>query len=371
MRQVEKYLYKTDYVNDYKKFKESIINKTILPYQVEIQPGPTGAKICWLDCPYCYGKSAINSKERLSLERYLELINEIADGGIKKVIFAGWATDPLFYKNIDELVECSVKNKLIVGFNTKAINVSNNLINSLASSKLNSDSYMSISIDASNNEIYNLVHGVKNLKSNIYERVKNNIKNIKLKSNIFISVSYLVNDHNCDKEIISSFIEQFTELNVDLIRFSFPQFPKGQEIGYTPDIPDEKRRNELEKELRIYINEISKNINTNTKILFLPSNDLFYKPRSLPCFARFIYPTIGYDGWLYHCSQSAGTNFHSTALGNLNEKNFFELLYNYDFSDEKNYFNNLCNKLDKSGCRCDRKEHTVNNAIKASNCFNY
>ncbi len=371
MKQTEKYLYKTDYVDDYKKFKKTIINKTVLPYQVEIQPGPTGAKICWLECPYCYGKSAINSKERLSIERYLELIKEIADGGIKKVIFAGWATDPLFYKNIDDLVDCSVENNLIVGFNTKAINVSNRLIDTLGSLKINPDSYISISIDASNNEIYNQVHGVKNLKSNIYDRVKNNIENIKKNTNIFVSVSYLINDNNCNKDIVTDFIEQFTKLKVDLIRFSFPQVPKGQELGFTPDIPDEKRRIEIENELKLYINDIAKKFNTNTKILFIPSNDLFYKPRSLPCFARFIYPTIGYDGWLYQCSQSAGTNFHSTALGNLNIKNFFELYYDYDFNDEKNYFKNLCDKLDKSGCRCDRKEHTVNSAIKASNCFNY
>ena len=147
--------------------------------------------------------------------------------------------------------------------------------------------------------------------------------------------------------------------------------PKGQKNGFTADIPNKKRRVEIEENLKSFINDISGKLNTKTKILFIPSNDLFYNPRSLPCFARFIYPTIGYDGWLYHCSQSAGTNFHSTALGNLNESSFFELYYNYDFSDEKYYFNNLCNQLDKSGCRCDRKEHTVNNTIKSSNYFNY
>ena len=52
-------------------------------------------KICWLSCPYCYGESAINNIERPSTERLVEILNEIADGGVNKVTFAGWATDPL------------------------------------------------------------------------------------------------------------------------------------------------------------------------------------------------------------------------------------------------------------------------------------
>ena len=77
-----KYLYKTDYIEDYEKFKKDIIAKTVVPYQVEIQPGSTSKKICWLECPFCYGKSAKDTGERLPIERYIDLINHIASGGV-------------------------------------------------------------------------------------------------------------------------------------------------------------------------------------------------------------------------------------------------------------------------------------------------
>ena len=111
---VSRYLYRTSYVDDSARFKKEIISKTVRPYQVEIQPGPTGNKICWLECPFCYGRSAEDTGESLSKSRYIELIKEIADGGVKKVIFSGWATDPLFYQYIDDLVETALESGLII-----------------------------------------------------------------------------------------------------------------------------------------------------------------------------------------------------------------------------------------------------------------
>ena len=65
------YLYEMGYIQDIEDFKQKVLNKAFIPHQVELQPGPKGRKICWLECEYCYGKSAINTDERLSLSRYL------------------------------------------------------------------------------------------------------------------------------------------------------------------------------------------------------------------------------------------------------------------------------------------------------------
>mgnify|MGYP001208823737 FL=1 len=154
------------------------MSKTVIPYQVEIQPGPTSKKICWLECPFCYGKSANDTGQRLSKERYIELIQEIAKGGVKKVIFAGWATDPLFYKNIDDLVETALKSGLIIGFNTRALKVSERLISLLTSGLAPNDSYISVSVDSYDNSSYAQVHGVSG-QSHLYDRVSENIRRIK------------------------------------------------------------------------------------------------------------------------------------------------------------------------------------------------
>jgi len=57
----KKYKFENKYFDSPEVLKEKILNKTVIPHQVEFQPGALGKKICWLSCPYCYGESAINT----------------------------------------------------------------------------------------------------------------------------------------------------------------------------------------------------------------------------------------------------------------------------------------------------------------------
>ena len=70
----KKYNFKGNYIKDFKIFRDEITQKKIIPNQVEFQAPPRGKKICWLECPYCYGLSADNNGERLSKERGLEIL---------------------------------------------------------------------------------------------------------------------------------------------------------------------------------------------------------------------------------------------------------------------------------------------------------
>ena len=129
------YSYSNTIVNDFEKFKDKIISKTIIPYQVEFQPPPSSLKkICWLECSYCYGGSADDSESpRMDKELALRVLNEICSGGVKKVIFAGYATDPLNSPYIDELLEEAINLNLIFGFNTKALRISEKFIDCILS----------------------------------------------------------------------------------------------------------------------------------------------------------------------------------------------------------------------------------------------
>tara|TARA_B100000315_G_C14536939_1_gene568945 strand:+ start:534 stop:1667 length:1134 start_codon:yes stop_codon:yes gene_type:complete len=365
-----RYEYKTGYVKNIDKFKHDIMLKKIIPYQVEIQPGPISDKICWLECPFCYGKSANDTGQRLTKERYIELIKEIAEGGVKKVIFAGWATDPLFYKYIDELVETALDSDLIIGFNTRVINISDRLIGLITSSSVQKDSYLSVSVDSGDNTSYDQVHAVSR-PSRLYDRVCENVRRIKINLNknggsLFTSITYLINQDNCDEKLILKFIEDYKLAGVDLIRFSFPQIPRGDQEGENASILTHPERMALQESLKPIIQRSNSG---GSKVLFVEADDLFYKKRTTPCFARFIYPTIGFDGWLYHCSQSAGPNFHSIALGDLRQNGFWKLFYNYNMDNIERYINELSTCLNKSDCRCDRKEHTVNRKLFKSGVF--
>jgi hypothetical protein len=56
-------------------------------------------------------------------------------------------------------------------------------------------------------------------------------------------------------------------------------------------------------------------------------------------------------------------------LGDLKKNNFWDLYYNYDVSDFKNFFNETGKLMNELGCRCDRKEHIVNKKIENSGLF--
>ena len=88
------------------------------------------------------------------------------------------------------------------------------------------------------------------------------------------------------------------------------------------------------------------------------------KRRSFPCFARFIYPTIGFDGFLANCSQSAAPHFRDMALGNLVTVDFWDAFYDYDTADLPGFLERQHQKMMRNDCRCDRKEHTVNRIFR-------
>ena len=97
--------------------------------------------------------------------------------------------------------------------------------------------------------------------------------------------------------------------------------------------------------------------------------DIYNKPRTVPCFARYIFPTVGFDGWLYNWSQSSAPNFRASALGDLTKSNFWDLYYNYEIENFNKYLLSCSKKINDSGCRCDRKEHVLNQNIIDSKVF--
>ena len=367
----KKYQFKTDYVKNYDDLKAQILKKKIIPHQVEFQAPPRGKKICWLECPYCYGLSAEDNKERLEKKRGLEILKQILNGGVKKIVFAGYATDPLNCDYIGELLDLTISSKSIFGFNTKALKISDTFLNALKTNKISEGSYISLSVDAGSNETYNLIHDVKAKKVKIYDQVLNNARrlgDIRSENYFDLSAAYLVNINSANFNDYENFINDFMSAGCNVLRFSFPQPPK--------DIKTEKGVIPNQEEINSYILDLNKlkKKYENDKCLIIITNpdgdhDIYNKPRTVPCYARYLFPTVGFDGWLYNCSQSSAPNFRSTALGDLTKDDFWKLFYNYD-SENLDSFLNVCNKkISDSGCRCDRKEHIVNQSVIDSKVF--
>lgn len=369
---ISRYRFGAQYITDYEQFKVQVLSKTVIPHQVEIQPPPRGKKICWLECPYCYGGSAVDNGVRFSRERCMQVMEEIAAGGVRKIIFAGYATDPLNCGYMDDLLEIAINNNQVFGFNTKALKVSGRFLDLLARSDITPKSYLSVSVDAGCNEVYNLVHAVKS-KAKIYDRVLQNVVRIgeaRVKSGVSfdISAAYLINGHNNSVEQVNTFIRDFKGAGCNVLRFTFAQPPRDFE---TPEgvVPSAEECQLYAEKLRPVIEEQSTD---ECVVMFVDADaehGIFRKPRTVPCFARFTYPTVGFDGWLYHCSQSSAPNFHSIALGDLTKRSFWDLFYDYDSENLGQYFTQCSKKMADSGCRCDRKEHVVNASVNTSGVF--
>jgi len=365
---LNKISYNIKYIDSIDDFFTKVKFKKVVPYQLELQPGRIkGDKICWLTCSYCYGGSSKNTSEKLSHERYLDLLEQTANGpngGINKVIFAGYATDPLNYEHIDGLVEKSLDLNQIIGVHSKLIKISNKMLNMLTSRK-NKDDYITVSLDAGDSLTYNKAHNL-NPKVKIFDKVLNNIDElVKLKkqkkSLIDISVNYLITNENSNLETIESCISKLTKIGVDSIRFTFPQSPRGQDHKENPFAP-------LSKNKDLIISTVSKKIenpkndhNTTRLTIFDYDKQInINEPRTLPCFARFVFPAISYDGYLSNCSQSGAVHFRNMSLGNLSKTNFWDAYYDYDVDNFETYMNNQFTKMKKNDCRCDRKQHTFN-----------
>ena len=360
----KKYTFQTDYLKDKDNFKKKLFEKTIIPYQVEFQAPPRGKKICWLECPYCYGLSAGDNGDRLSKERGLEILKQILERNVKKIIFAGYATDPLNCSYIDDLLDLTISKNSVFGFNTKALKISDRFFKILENNKLIESSYISLSIDAGSHETYNKIHAVKS-KAKIYDNVLKNTKklgNIRKKNHFDLSAAYLVNIHSGNEYDYEKFINEFMDAGCNLIRFTFPQQPKDVQTD-NGVIPTENEKNNYKNSLEKLKNKYE---NSKCSVLIVDADtdyNIYNKPRTLPCYARYLFPTVGFDGWLYNCSQSSAPNFRSAALGDLNKKNFWDLYYDYDANNFKNFINICAKKISNSGCRCDRKEHVLNQKI--------
>lgn len=359
--------YNCSYVRDIDSFYNEILNKTVVPAQVEVQPGRINAKaLCWMPCPYCYGGAATDDGTRLSPERYVEIIRQTArgpHGGIGKIIFAGYATDPLNYEHIEDIVDAALVNKQVVGFHTKLIKISPDLIGKLEGPLLQEKSYFSVSIDAGDAISYNRTHGLPD-SAQTYNAVMENIRSLsgvnkRSKTKLDITANYLLTRANSDPRTVEKGIKKLIEAGVDVVRFSFPQVPRGFESENGSIIPNRSEIRAIFQSLQPMVASFAGGSASVVMLDFEEERGVSER-RTLPCLARFIYPTIGFDGYLANCSQSSSTDFRDMALGNLAERDFWDAFYDYSTENFVAELRSRHELMIKNGCRCDRKEHMFN-----------
>ncbi len=317
---------------------KDIADRAIVPYQLEVHPPPRGTKVCWMECPWCYGLNhAIDLAEKISSERLLEVLKEINSQNlspilpIRKVVFSGVATDPL-YTN-PGLMESMIKNLIEYGvefgIHTKLLNISLDLIDIVLSSVNEGRDYISVSLDAGTSGTYNAVYNVKS--GNPFDRVIKNISNITSQCSVGkpkIVATYLLDNHNAKRSEIIAAVIRCQEVGVQSIRFSVPQKP----YSLADDLHFEMISDQniaLAKEVIMALND------TDIEVIFMDYHEApwIQEDRILPCHSQWIYPTIGIDGYLYPCCQVATSEFKELRLADLKSTSFWSAYYTYTYQD--------------------------------------
>lgn len=330
---------------------------SLIPHQVEIHPPPRGKELCWLRCKHCYTQTDLGESQRISGERLVEILDEISQGSPRtgerpeKIILSGFRTDPLNSDIIGNVVEASKQAGFVTGVHTKGLRMTEELIEKLTSNSHTGD-YISFSVDAGNNSTYNKVHGVRNPQARLYEQVRENIQRLmdgirSSNSNLQVRATYLLTNENCDQQVLD-FIEQFRELCVHTMRFSVPILPTmglQERVSEFPkvsvhDLADfEQRFHAMEREDR---------------------NDLVYlefggnTKKTLPCWSRWLLPTVGYDGHLYPCCLVASQEFEALRIADLTKEKFWD-----------SYYKQVALDFHGTNCQCDRKAAEIHQAVSS------
>jgi radical SAM protein with 4Fe4S-binding SPASM domain len=330
-----------------------LVIRSNTPLQVEFHPGD-GCNI--YKCKFCYGKDQeLTKSDELTTEEYYKILNDL-HGIVDLIHLSGIKSDPLNNNKIYNIIKGIKEIGFRLGISTKGIFLTHQLSNLLSANATQGD-FITFGIDASNETIYNSIHGIQKDSCHLSTIWKNiwylNEQKKIINSAININVSYLLFKENSSFEQMERFIQLFGEIS-DLVRFSMPQLPNEtrNKPNFYLDSLDEVRANfELLKEKYPDLN-----------LVFLGFDDPAHDTTFRYCYAQRFLAVIDHCGYVYPCPQIATKEFLKIAYGNIRSKSFWEIW------DSENRRCILEMDVDKMDCRiCDRKDERIN--IELSKLF--
>ncbi len=349
-------------------FGEQVIDRiqghTILPHHVEIHTPPKTKKLCWLQCSWCYGKyHRVNQETRVSPNRLLDIVSEIckdshfAAQSASRIVFSGIMTDPLNSDAslLQSLIRTVKGNSIVYGLHSKFISLSNPIREVIVHGGRAGEDYLSISLDAGTSDTYNKVHHLSG--GSTFQRVLSNIQKI---TNIASSglpkiiVTYLLQEANANTRDIIEAIRWCRDLGVPFIRFSTPQVQYQSNGRSDYSTATQAQLGEAEE----IILECQTAMAPRPQIILLPINPRRpivppSEDKSYCCHSRWLFPAVGFDGFLYTCCQVASVEFKGLRIADLNTSSFWDAYYRYQYPGDALL-------PARFPCQCDRKALDVN-----------
>jgi GTP 3',8-cyclase len=316
--------------------------KKIYPIYIEVSP----VNHCNHRCTFCALDFAQGKKHQLDPDILKKRLFEMANLGVKSIMFAGEG-EPLLYKPLPEILEHCQKAKIDTSITTNFSPFNDKNKKSI----IKNCKWIKVSINAGTAKNYAEIHGVAERE---FDRVLDNLKcavdlRKELKSNCTIGTQILLVDDNAHTLI--PLVETVKEIGADyLVIKPYSQHysshtTKYQNMDYT-DYYD------LEKRLKIYnSNQFKIIFRLNTMKKLSDINNRYSVCYSVPNFSALLLS----DGDIYGCmSFIKDDNFY---YGNINESTFQEI---WESERRKKSLEYVLNELDIDNCRVNCRMDEIN-----------
>ncbi|MDD5617954.1 MAG: radical SAM protein [Candidatus Omnitrophica bacterium] len=346
MKLIKEKKFKYHYVDN---FISKLVKKSDVLLQLDIHPG----EHCGLfKCCYCYGKGQKQEEGRLTINDYRALLKEVKNR-VDFIELSGIISDPLSYPDFNLLLKLIKKYDFRCGIHTKGYFLNKDIIKTLV--KAEEGDFITISLDAAEEKLYNKIHGLP-MNSNVFSRVVNSVTDLRReklsrKSKLRVNLTYLLLKHNCSKEQIREFINRFRDY-ADIIRFSFPQLPNMLTSCR------EEPTSYLTKEEEEKVSKVVKNF-LNERIILLKFNDNCHVTHFNKCWTQKFNFIVDKSGNVFPCPQVATSEFSHLIYGNIKKESFSKI---WNGARRKKI---LEMPLEKMNCRiCDRKDENINMSME-------
>jgi len=355
-----------DYYNYTNRFLSNMVQyyDVTRPMQIEFQPGLH----CDLyRCPHCYGDGQKQMPNIIYLDYYIQIMDELKHLDPKPLLqFAGINSEPTTHPDFVEIIRAAKERGFICGVHTKGYRLNSKLIDALTNDCNNIESFITLSLDASNTKDYVDVHNIaqkkkdkfKNTSNDYFGIVINNIKKLhkmreEKQSKLKINIAYLLFDQNKSFSDIKEIIDLLGDYS-DVIRFSIPQI---RNDGIIMDNYLRNDRSEL-------LDRLNKKYINNKKIKILTQTDMMsHKTTFKRCNAQKFQAVVDKSGNVFPCPQVPLKNYKWLIYGNVKKTPFLKILNSIE--RRKLFDADVDTELK---CRiCDRKDESIN--INLENIF--
>ena len=266
--------------------------------------------ICNNRCPLCVSSES-RDKTTVSFEDAKYVINQLKEVDVKALYFAGGG-DPTCHPNLEQIIRFVKDNEMEVAVCTNGCRMPEGVVEAIVSCC----SWMRISLDADNPEIYKKTHG---MDERIFNQVLNNMsalaeKRRETKSDVVLGVTYLLGPHTIPG--IYNAAKLVRERGMDYLRFR-PFFEwngkKENEIDGEAMFKELRRCKELENE-DFSVSYPEERVESMTTVK---------TARYKECYVPHLIAAINTNLKLYPCCILR--NNEKYCLGDLNKQSFKEI----------------------------------------------